>query len=46
MSVKSNYFKMNREEFEMYLKELKQSPNCIHILNDKFFIIIPLKLII
>ncbi len=37
MSVKSNYLKMNREEFEMYLKELKQSLNCIHILNDKFF---------
>lgn len=37
MSIKSNYFKLNREEFEKYSKELKQSPNCIHILNDKYF---------
>lgn len=39
MSVKSNYFKMDKEEFNIYLKNLKESNNVIHILNDKYFFV-------
>lgn len=37
MSVKSNYFKMNKEEFENYLNNLKHSSSSIHLLNNKYF---------
>lgn len=37
MSVKSNYFKMSRDEFNEYYKTLKSSPNTINILDGKFF---------
>lgn len=37
VSIKSNYFKMNREEFDSYLNELKKSKNSIHLLDDQFF---------
>ena len=39
MSIKSNYFKMDKEEFNIYLKNLKESNNVIHILNDKYFFV-------
>lgn len=37
MSVKSNYFKMNKEEFDKYLNELKKSNNTIQLFNGKYF---------
>lgn len=37
MSVKSNYFKMNKEEFENYINNLKHSSSSIHLLNNKYF---------
>lgn len=37
MSVKSNYFKMNKEEFEYYINNLKHSSGSIHLLNNKYF---------
>lgn len=37
MSVKSNYFKMNKGEFENYLNNLKHSSSSIHLLNNKYF---------
>ncbi len=37
MNIKSNYFKMSKEEFNNYLHNLKNSNNTIHLLNDKFF---------
>ena len=37
MSVKSNYFKMNKEEFENYINTLKHSSSSIHLLNNKYF---------
>lgn len=37
MSVKSNYFKMDKDEFNQYLDKLKNSTNNIFILDNKFF---------
>lgn len=37
MSVKSKIFKMNKEEFENYLNNLKHSSSSIHLLNNKYF---------
>ena len=37
MSVKSNYFKMNKQEFENYINNLKHSSSSIHLLNNKYF---------
>ncbi len=40
MSVKSEYFKMNKEDFDKYLNDLKKSNTTIHLLNDKYFYVI------
>ena len=37
MSVKSNYFKMGKEEFNEYLNNLKKENNSIHLLNNNFY---------
>ncbi len=37
MSVKSNYFKMNKSEFDIYLKNLKESQSTILFLDNNFF---------
>lgn len=37
MSVKSNYFKMDKSDFENYLSNLKQSDNTILLLGKKYF---------
>ncbi len=37
MSVKSNYFKMNKEEFDIYLEDLRNSKSTINLLDNKFF---------
>lgn len=37
MSVKSNFFKLNKTDFDKYLNDLKTSNNSIHLLEDKFF---------
>lgn len=37
MSVKSNYFKMGKEEFNEYLNDLKKENNSIHLLNNNFY---------
>lgn len=37
MSVKSKIFKMNKEEFENYLNNLKHSSSSIHLHNNKYF---------
>lgn len=37
MSVKSNFFKLNKTDFDKYLNDLKNSNNSIHLLEDKFF---------
>ena len=37
MNIKSNYFKMGKEEFDAYLTNIKASNNVIYLLNDKFF---------
>lgn len=37
MSVKSKIFKMNKEEFENYLNNLKHSSSSIYLLNNKYF---------
>ena len=37
MNIKSNYFKMGKEEFDTYLTNIKASNNVIHLLNNKFF---------
>lgn len=37
MNIKSNYFKMNKEEFKNYLDNLKKSKNSIHLMDDNFF---------
>lgn len=37
MSIKSNYFKLNKDDFDKYLDDLKRSSNSIHLLDEKFF---------
>ena len=37
MSVKSNYFKMNKNEFDSFLDGLKKSVSTLHLLDNKFF---------
>lgn len=37
MSIKSDYFKMNRDDFNNYLTSIKNSSNTINLLNDKYF---------
>ena len=37
MSIKSNYFKMSKEEFDKYLNELKKSNNTIQLFNGRYF---------
>ena len=37
MSVKSQFFKLNEEDFDSYLQDLKESSNSIHLLDGKFF---------
>lgn len=37
MNVKSNYFKLNKDDFDKYLNNLKQSSNSINLLDGKFF---------
>lgn len=37
MSVKSQFFKLNKEDFDSYLQDLKESSNSIHLLDGKFF---------
>ncbi len=37
MSVKTNYFKMKKHDFEDYLNRLKQTDGFIHLLDGKFF---------
>lgn len=37
MSVKSQYYKLSEKDFKSYLENLKNSPNSIHVLNDKYF---------
>ncbi len=37
MSIRSNYFKMNKKDFESYLSDLKRSDNTIKILGDRYF---------
>ena len=37
MDIKSNYFKMNKNDFENYINKLKQSDNTIFLLDKKFF---------
>lgn len=37
MSVKANYFKMEKAEFEKYLDDLKNANSSIRLLNGKYF---------
>lgn len=37
MDIKSNYFKMDNKEFEVYLSEIKKSVNTISFFDGKFF---------
>lgn len=37
MNIKSNYSKMNKSDFEKYLKDLKKSNNTISFLDGKYF---------
>ena len=37
MSVKSNYFKLDKEQFNTYLERLKSSDNTLSIQNGKYF---------
>lgn len=37
MTIKSSYFQMNKNEFNLYLEDLKKSSNTIHLLNDRYF---------
>ena len=37
MSIKSNYLKFNKDDFDKYLDDLKRSSNSIHLLDEKFF---------
>lgn len=37
MSIKSNYFKMSKEDFNKYLDSLKNSNSTIYLLGDKYF---------
>ncbi len=37
MSVKTDYFKMDKKDFENHLNQLKQREDCVHLLDDKFF---------
>jgi len=39
MSLKNTYFKMGKKEFDIYLKNLKESNNTIHLLNNKYFFV-------
>lgn len=37
MNIKSNYFTMNKDDFNNYLLDLKKSNNTINLLDNKFF---------
>ena len=37
MTIKSNYFTMNKDDFNDYLLELKKSNNTINLLDNIFF---------
>lgn len=37
MSVKSNYFKMDKQDFEIYLNHLKDNAETIHIMDGSYF---------
>lgn len=37
MNVKSNYFKLNKSDFDKYLNDLKHASNTINLLDGKFF---------
>lgn len=34
MSIKSNYLKFNKDDFDKYLDDLKRSSNSIHLLDE------------
>lgn len=37
MSVKSQFYKLSKEDFDAYLQDLKKASNTIHLFGDKFF---------
>lgn len=37
MSVKSNYFKLSKEEFDLYLQNLKSQNDTLFLLDNKYF---------
>lgn len=37
MNIKSNYLKLNKDDFDKYLDDLKRSSNSIPLLDEKFF---------
>ncbi len=37
MSIKSNYFKLSKEEFKLYLENIKSQDDTLFLLDNKYF---------